>query len=182
MATAFVALLDEPRRVAIAEVELVELPGEVLVMQMQPVVLRESPFTTSSSHTTVDTRCRRTAARASRRRPTAAPRVACRSAIFGAFSSGTASMLAPAISRANRREAARCRSARHDSRRAWRACAQLGASGKQKRAAAIVEQPLGLVPVAKRVERQPVRLEVVLLRVVHRHEQMLRRFQQRARQ
>ena len=33
--------IDEPRRVAIAEVELVELAREVLVVQMQPVVLRE---------------------------------------------------------------------------------------------------------------------------------------------
>ena len=34
-------LLDEPRRVAIRDVELVELPREVFVEQVQPVVLRE---------------------------------------------------------------------------------------------------------------------------------------------
>jgi hypothetical protein len=33
------ALLDEPRRIAEAEVQLVQLPGEVLVEQVDPVVL-----------------------------------------------------------------------------------------------------------------------------------------------
>ena len=37
----FLQKVDEPRRVAIGEIELVELAGEVLMVQMQPVVLRE---------------------------------------------------------------------------------------------------------------------------------------------
>ena len=49
-----VALLDEPRRVAEAEVQLVELAGEVLVVQVQPVVLRQvAARSTSSSQTVV---------------------------------------------------------------------------------------------------------------------------------
>src|SRR5688572_2624986 len=38
---AAIPLLDEPGRITEAEIQLVELPGEIFVMQVQPVVLRE---------------------------------------------------------------------------------------------------------------------------------------------
>ena len=44
----------------------------------------------------------------------------------------------------------------------------------QERSAAVVDEPFGAVSRFERVERQPVRLEMVLLRVVHGNEQMLR--------
>ncbi len=46
--------------------------------------------------------------------------------------------------------------------------------GQQERPAAVVDEPLGAVPGLERIERQAVRLEVILLRVVHRDEQVLR--------
>ncbi len=94
-------------------------------------------------------------------------------AIFGAFSSGTASMLLAAISRANLAELRVVDRLDGDAGEAG-LTAQLRRVGEQERAAAIVEQPLGRRARLDRGVRQPVRLEVVLLRVVHRHEQPLR--------
>jgi hypothetical protein len=51
---------------------------------------------------------------------------------------------------------------------------QLGQVRKEEGAAAVVQQPLGLPPELQGAEDDAVRLEVVLLRVVHRHEQLLR--------
>ena len=63
-------------------------------------------------------------------------------AIFGAFSSGTASMLFAAISRADLAELRVVDRLEGDARQA-RLAAQLRRIGEQERAAAIVEQPLG---------------------------------------
>src|SRR6185312_10414185 len=50
---------------------------------------------------------------------------------------------------------------------------QIGRVGQQERAAAIVEQPLGRRAGLDRVVGEAVRLEVILLRVVHRNEELL---------
>jgi hypothetical protein len=54
------------------------------------------------------------------------------------------------------------------------AAPQLREVGEEVRPAAVVEQPLALLPVLERVVDEPVGAQVVALRVVHRHEQRLR--------
>ena len=82
-------------------------------------------------------------------------------------------MLFAAISRANLAEPRVVHRLDGDAREP-RLTAKLRRVGEQERTAAIVQQPLGRRAGLDRVVRQPVRLEMILLRVVHRHEQPLR--------
>ena len=164
--------VDEPGCVAIGQVELVQLPGEVLVVQMQPVVLRQIAVL---DLVVVDRRVL-DAGVLERERDGVVPRQRVGRRVDGDLRrllERDRLHVARGDLGANLAELRVVDRLEGDAREA-RLAPQLGRVGEQERAAAIVQQPLGRRAGLDRVVREAVRLEVVLLGVVHRHEQALR--------
>jgi hypothetical protein len=166
-----IARLDEPGRVAEAEEELVLLAGEVLVMQMDPVELRQvrvedvvvpdllvlDPGVREGERDRVVPRWR-----VGRRVDGDARRLLERHRIHVP--------LGDLLPDGRHRAAVGGLEGDAGERRTAPDARQVG---DEERAAAVVEQPLAADVVRERAEDDPVGLEVIGLRVIHRHEEML---------
>src|SRR5260221_2715295 len=163
--------VTKPRRVAIAQVELVELPREILVVEVQPVELGEVALL----HLVVVDRRKVDAGILERERDGVVPRLRLWRRVHGdarcplernALHVGACDVAA------NGGEL--CISHRLDGNSVERcSAAQLRRVGHEKRAAAIVEQPFRLHAGLHRVVGQAIGLEVIGLCIIHRHEQTL---------
>ena len=151
--------------------ELVELPGEILVMQVQPVELRE----VSLLHLLVVDRRIVDAGVLEGERHGVVPRLHIGRRVHGNARRFLERHTLHVAARHLLADAGKLRIGHRLGRNAIerRAAAQFGCVGQQKRATTKVEQPLGLHAGLHGVVGQAIRLQVVGLPIIHWNEQAL---------
>ncbi len=164
-------LLDEPWSTAIGNVELAELAGEILVMQVQPVVLGKI----TAHHFVVPERRVLDPGITKRERHRIVPRRRIGRGVnsdLGSLLERNRVHVSAGDLTPDRRQSAIVDRLGGDAVERCLATERFQVR-QQKGAAAIVEQPLAPHSILERPVREAIRLEMVALRVIHRDEQVL---------